>query len=85
MNEGSGGMSTTKKEGRTRETGERIEKGHRQTKKEYLERTCHEITEFQRTGSYDLMHMKAKELGWKGNHWTKKSGIEESQGNIIVD
>jgi hypothetical protein len=34
-------------------------------KKEYLENICNEITEFQRTGSYDLMYMKTKELGWR--------------------
>jgi len=33
------------------ETEERIEK----TNKEYLENTCTEIMEFQRTGGYDLM------------------------------
>ena len=26
---------------------------------------CNEIMGFQRTGRYDLMHMKTKELGWK--------------------
>jgi len=34
-------------------------------KKEYLENICNEIMEFQRTGRYDLMYMKTKELGWK--------------------
>ena len=34
-------------------------------KKEYLENTCTEIMEFHRTGRYDLMYMKTKELGWK--------------------
>jgi type I site-specific restriction endonuclease len=29
-------------------------------KKEYLENICNEITEFQRTGHYDLMYMKTK-------------------------
>ena len=32
-------------------------------RKEYLENICNEIMEFQRTGSYDLMYMKTKELG----------------------
>ena len=32
-------------------------------KKEYLENICNEIMEFQRTGRYDLMYMKIKELG----------------------
>jgi hypothetical protein len=30
---------------------------------EYLENMCNEIMEFQRTGRYDLMYMKTKELG----------------------
>jgi len=34
-------------------------------KKEYLENIFNEIMEFQRTGLYDLMYMKTKELGWK--------------------
>jgi len=33
-------------------------------KKEYLENICNESIEFQRTGRYDLMYMKTKELGW---------------------
>ena len=32
-------------------------------RKEYLENLCKEIMEFQRTGRYDLMYMKTKELG----------------------
>ena len=32
-------------------------------KKEYLENICNKIIEFQRTGCYDLMYMKTKELG----------------------
>jgi hypothetical protein len=31
--------------------------------KEYLENICKKIMECQRTGRYDLMHMKKKELG----------------------
>ena len=31
-------------------------------KKEYPENTCREIMEFHRTGRYDLMYMKTKEL-----------------------
>jgi type I site-specific restriction endonuclease len=37
-------------------------------KKEYLESICDEIIEFQRTGRYDLMYTKTKEIGWKENH-----------------
>ena len=36
-------------------------------KKEYLENICNEIMKFQRTGRYDLIYMKTKELGWKEN------------------
>jgi hypothetical protein len=54
-------------------------------KKEYLESICDGITEFQRTGRYDLMYMKAKELGWKENHGIQNIGIEDSQGNIIIN
>jgi hypothetical protein len=32
-------------------------------KKEYLEIICDEVIEFQRTGCYDLMYKKTKELG----------------------
>ena len=45
-------------------------------KKEYLENTCNEITEFHRTGSYDLMYMKTKELGWKEIQGIQNIGIE---------
>jgi hypothetical protein len=54
-------------------------------KKEYLESLCKEIIEFQRTGCYDLMYMKTKELGWKENHGIQNIGIEDSQGNIIIN
>jgi hypothetical protein len=47
-------------------------------RKEYLESICDEIIEFQRTGRYDLMHMKTKELGWKENHGIQNIGIEDS-------
>jgi hypothetical protein len=47
-------------------------------KKEYLDSICDEIIEFQRTGSYDLMYMKTKELGWKENHGIQNIGIEDS-------
>jgi hypothetical protein len=31
------------------------------------------------------MYMKTKELGWKENHGIQNIGIEDSQGNIIID
>ena len=54
-------------------------------KKEYLENICNEIMEFQRTWHYDLMYMKTKELGWKETQGIQNIGIEDSQGNRIVD
>jgi len=54
-------------------------------KKEYLENMCNEIMEFQRKGPYDLMYMKTKELGWKETQGIQNIGIEDSQGNRIVD
>jgi hypothetical protein len=54
-------------------------------KKEYLESICDEIIEFQKAGRYDLMYMKKKELGWKKNHGIQNIGMEDSQGNIIID
>jgi len=54
-------------------------------KKEYLENTCNEIMEFQRTGCYDLMYMKIKVLGWKETQGIQNTVIEDSQGNRIVE
>jgi len=34
-------------------------------KKKYLENISNKIMEFQRTGRYDLMYIKTKELGWQ--------------------
>jgi hypothetical protein len=53
-------------------------------KKEYLESICEEIIEFERKGCYDLMYMKTKELGWKEHRGIQNSGIEDSQGNIVI-
>jgi hypothetical protein len=55
------------------------------TKLEYLEYKCGEITELQRTGCYDLMYRKVKELDRKENNGIRTVGFEESQGNTIVD
>ena len=41
--------------------------------------------EFQRTGHYDLMYIKTKELGWKKTQGIKNTDIEVSKGNRIVD
>jgi thermostable 8-oxoguanine DNA glycosylase len=52
---------------------------------EYLENICNEIMEMQRTGRYDLMYMKTKELGWKETQGIRNIGTEDFQGNRIVD
>jgi hypothetical protein len=44
-------------------------------KNKYLEIVCDKIMEFQRTGCYDLVHMKTKELGSKENHEIQNTGI----------
>jgi len=36
--------------------------------------------EFHRTGRYDLMDMKTKELGWMETQEIQNIGIEDSQG-----
>ena len=41
--------------------------------------------EFHRTGRYDLIYMKTKELGWKETQGIQNIGIEDSQGNRIID
>jgi hypothetical protein len=41
--------------------------------------------EFQRTGRYDLMYMTTKELRWKETQVIQNIGIEDSQGNRIVE
>jgi hypothetical protein len=50
-------------------------------KKEYFENICNEIMEFQRTGHYDLMYMKTKELGWQETQGIQNIGSEDSRGN----
>jgi hypothetical protein len=41
--------------------------------------------EFHRTGRYDFMYMKTKELGWKETQGIQNIGIEDSEGNRIID
>jgi hypothetical protein len=43
------------------------------------------MMEFQRIGLYDLMYLKTKELGWKKTQVIQNIGIEDSQGNRIVE
>ena len=62
-----------------------LKRATQKAKKEYLENACTEIMEFHRTGCYDLMYMKTKELGWKDTQGIQNIGMEDSQGNRIVD
>ena len=62
-----------------------LERATEKAKKEYLENACTEIMEFHKTGRYDLMYMKTKELGRKETQGVQNIGIEDSQGNRIVD
>jgi hypothetical protein len=55
-----------------RRQGNEFKRAKDNAKKEYLESICNEIIEFQRTGRYDLMYMKTKELGWKQKPWESK-------------
>jgi hypothetical protein len=41
--------------------------------------------ELQGTGRYDLMYRKAKEIDQKKYNGIRTVGIEDSQGNMIVD
>jgi len=42
-----------------------LKRATEEAKNEYLENTYTEVKEFHRTGRYDLMNRKTKELGWK--------------------
>jgi hypothetical protein len=53
-------------------------------KKEYLENICNEIMEFQRTGHYDLMYLKTKELGWKETQGIQNIGIEDQHNRPVT-
>jgi len=65
VNESSGRMSTVKKEGRKkyRRLKNELKRATHKVKRECLESVFEEITEFQRTGHYDLMYIKTKEVG----------------------
>jgi hypothetical protein len=62
-----------------------LKRATKKAKTEYLENACTEIMEFHRTGRYDLMYMKTKELGWKETQGIQNISIEDSHGNRIVD
>ena len=79
--------NTNPKEGRRnyRRLRNKLKTATEKAKKEYLENTCNEIMEFHRTDHYDLMYMKTKGLVWKETQGIQNIGIEDSQGNRIVD
>jgi hypothetical protein len=54
-------------------------------KLKYIDSKCDEITELQRTGRCNLMNRKAKEFDRKETNGIQTVGIENSQGNVIVD
>jgi len=54
-------------------------------KKKYLENICNEIMEFQRTGRYELMYMKTKELALKETQRIQNIDIKDSEGYRIVE
>ena len=67
MDEGRKWQNVNTEEGRKndRRLRNELKRATDNAKKEYLENICNEIMEFQRTGRYDLMYKKTKELGWK--------------------
>jgi hypothetical protein len=62
-----------------------LKRATEKAKTEYLENACTEIMEFHRTDRCDLMYMKTKELGSKETQGIQNIGIEDSQGNRVVD
>jgi hypothetical protein len=87
MNERRRWKNVNTKEGRKnyRRLRNELKKATDNTKKEYLENICNEIMDFQRTGRYDLMYMKTKELGWKETQGIQNIGIKDSQRNSIIE
>jgi hypothetical protein len=61
-----------------------LKSGTDNAKKEYLENIYKGIMKYQRTGRYDLMYMKTKELGWKETQGIQNIVNEDSQGNRTV-
>jgi hypothetical protein len=78
-------LNTGKGRKNSRRLRKELKRATNNAKKEYPKNIRNEIMEFQRTWRYDLMYMKTKELGWKENQGIQNSGIEDSQGNRIVD
>jgi hypothetical protein len=72
-------MSTTQKEGKpVEDLRNGLKRAIDKTKKEYLERLCDWIMEFQRREHYDLLYMKTKELSWKEYHGIQNIGIRDN-------
>ena len=69
-------------EGRTnyRRLRNELKRATETAKKEYLENKCNKIIGFQRTGRYDLMYMKTKELGWNETLSIQSIDIEDPRG-----
>ena len=54
-------------------------------KTECLESRCDKTMKFQGTGLYGLMHMSPTEWGYKEYHEIRTTGIEDTQGHVIVN
>jgi len=80
-------MNVNNEEGRRnyRRLRNELKRATKMAKKEYLENIYNEIIEFQRTGRYDLMYIKTKELGWNETQGIQSIGIKDSQWNRKVE
>ena len=78
-------VNTEEGRGNYRRVRNELKRATEKAKKEYFENACTEIMEFHRISRYDLIYMKTKELGWKETQGIQNIGIEDSQGNRIVD
>jgi hypothetical protein len=65
-----------------RRMGNEWKRATQQAMKEYLENICDKIMELPRTGCYDLMNTKMKELGWNENRGIQNIGNDDPQGNM---
>jgi len=61
--------------------GNELKSAKHKAMKEYLEST-RDIMELPRTGCYDVMYTKMKELDWNENHGIQNICTEDPQGNI---
>jgi hypothetical protein len=51
----------------------------------YMEEIYEEILELQKEGIYDRMYQKAQQLGGRTSKVIRMFGIEDNQGNIVID